>query len=576
MRAVDPASFISTTRYLCQVDLFYFMRYVSLARHGMKWLAALDDPFKSEYRCFLDAPIVIRMARVMESLGNKTLLIGGRGLVKSTLHVGDVIRQILIDPQVKILCIASTKDLATRTVGKIMVEIDQNQFLRSLFPEIFWDNGRRDAKRAGVQWTSQSLTVKRHGGHKEGTVDAAGCLDGLPIGVHYHQIRGDDMEEPKNVTENVLPKLLAVLEHIPPLTTGHGAVWNTIGTFHHARGLHAEGLPEAGWNTIQIPSVDTSEVPKGFLEIPFGNSTRKVWWNEIGGTPIYDTGEFLADKLLTMKARSYASQYLCKKPNEIEKKLDEKLINWYYIDTKVAGHYMAFQMSSDVLKGCENVLLVDPAHNKSGGAKVADQTCMLVVGLYQSGSTKMVIIRDAYYSPFLSRPGRLYVAMKLIVKWGIRQVRWEAFGAVEDHLELPGYLKERGVDTRNFTVTPYTTKVKKEVRAIEILQPLLIQGQLYAPCYHVINKYPEPNEREGVPPVPEQELAALLKAEFRTYPEGGMHFIDTLGMVSEINAKAGRRRRPELQWGNENTTHERRIVEPPRLQIVRPALHFLT
>lgn len=572
MKEGNLEAYRQTKRWLCQQDLFYFERYVSMQRFGMKWLTALDGSLTPEYRCFLDAPIVIRMARVMETLGNHYLLIGGRGLVKSTLHVGEVIRQILINPDVKILCVASIKALAMLTVGKVATEIEQNAELRWLFPEIFYPEQRRDSRRHGKRWGNESLEVKRSAAHKEGTVDAAGCLDakGLPIGVHYHRIMGDDMEEPKNVTEQVLPSLLAVREKIPPLTAGHGSVWNTIGTFHHANGLHAKGLPDVGWQTLSIPAVDMDNVPNGYVEVTFGNSTRKVWYHELGGTPIYDTAEFLADKFLSMGARAYGSQYLCKLPNAVNRSLDHKLIRWYAADK---GSITYYPLDPNVILHSKKVLLVDPAHNKK--ALGSDPTCMLVVGLYKSGTDKRVIVLDGYYSPFLSRPGRLYVASQLILKWGIKQVRWEAFGAVEDHLELPGYLKTKfGLDPKGLVVTPYTTVVKKETRAVEILQPLLLAGELYVPAKLIINKYPAQNDREGVPFVQEQDIASLVKAEFAAFPDGGKHIIDTLGMVSEVNSKKGKQRRPDLQYGDEST-YEEKQQERPRIHLVRPAAPFM-
>ena len=546
LRSTAPQQYREVKRQLCRLDLFYLARYVSLVRFGRKFLTALDGSGRPEERCILDAPVAIKVARRMESLGNKTLYVGGRGLLKSTFHGLEVIRQVLVDQQVKILILASTKELAMRSVSKVMVEIDQNQELRELFPDIFWAS-KTEARRAGVSWSPKGLVVKRIGGHRECTVDPAGCLDGLPIGVHYHRVMGDDMEEPKNVTLATLPHLLAVIGKIPPLTTGHGAVWNTIGTYHHARGLHTTGLPEAGWNVLEMPSVDTEDIPDGYIEIPFGSGKRKVWWHEIGGRPIYDTAEFLADKFISLREVEYGAQYLCRKPNEVNRRLDARLIRWYEAVAD-AGNLNASRLSHEVLYGSQKVLLVDPAHAK--GKVSSDPTCMLVVGLYRSGTTRMVIILDAYYSPRLARPGRLYVAMEMISKWNVKQVRWEAFGAVEDHLELLGYMKSRGRDTRGIRVVPYTTRISKNIRALEAIQPLLQTGDLWAPKRLLINGSPAPNEREGVPAVQQLDFAQLLVEEFDQYPDGPDHILDCLGMVSEANSKQGRLRRPPLEWGD--------------------------
>lgn len=543
----DPKMAIEVRRDLCKKDLFYLGRYVSLLRFGLKVLPALDGSGRPEKRCPLDSPVAIEVARILENMGNRSLFIGGRGMLKSTFYILRLIQLIIIDPDVRILVVCSKKYLAERRLRKLIEEIDKNRYLRELFPDVFWETLER--KRAKVPWSEKSLVVKRTGTYLEGTVDSAGALDSLPISVHYNFIMGDDMEEPSNVTDATLPQLIESLEHIAPLLAGEGSVFNTIGTYHHPQGLHAVALPEAGWTEFILPAVDRSNIPEGYVDIPFKGGSKAVWHHEIGGVPRYDTPTYLAEQFLTMKPDAYQTQFWCVKPGEVNRALDPDRLQWYlapgYVSTiRDMGHY---HLDMKLLSQCELVLLVDPAHSKGAGA---DATAMLMVGLWQNGTTRMVIVLDGYLSPYLRRAGRLAVATALIRKWGPAQVRWESFSQVEDDKELDEQLPTAGI--RNVQVVGYTNFMPKPVRTVETIQPWLVNGELWVPRGLAINNFPAPDTTLGIPFCSEVDVSQELMKEMNGFPGSNKnHLLDCLSMCNEASSKKGKiaKRRPPLRWG---------------------------
>jgi hypothetical protein len=86
--------------------------------------------------------------------------------------------------------------LAIDFLRQIKVELETNENLKKLFPEILWDNPSRQAQR----WSTDGIVVKREGNSKEATVEASGLIDGQPIGKHYKLRIYDDVVTDKSVS----------------------------------------------------------------------------------------------------------------------------------------------------------------------------------------------------------------------------------------------------------------------------------------------------------------------------------------------------------------------------------------
>ncbi|MGL4591696.1 MAG: hypothetical protein ACRCVZ_07620, partial [Aestuariivirga sp.] len=303
-------------RYLGRNDLYYLGRYVSTMKSISRRFHALDGSSRIETRNILDVPVAIEISRIVQYQSHRSLFVGGRGMLKSAFLVLDILRLVILNSNARQLVLRSVKDLAYDHLHKIRQEVELCPTWYELWPEVFWKSAiERRAHPGKPAWSPQKgLTFKRTTAALEATVQAAGAIDGLPIGFHFDYIHGDDIEEPRNVSTAELPKLQNLNENVGPLKAGDHTKFRVIGTYHHPEGYHAKMLPEAGWQVIELPSVDRNDIPEGSIQVEHGGTIRHVWWSEIGGRPRFELAHYLAEQYLDMKPRAYRTQYLCERP----------------------------------------------------------------------------------------------------------------------------------------------------------------------------------------------------------------------------------------------------------------------
>ncbi len=106
---------------------------------------------------------------------------------KSTLITfAGAIQEIIKNPNITILIFSFKAPIAKHFLKQIKYELEQNELLKWLFPEIFWDDPIKDARRSGVAWSvDEGIFVKRPGRPKEPTIMASGLVDGQPTGMHF-------------------------------------------------------------------------------------------------------------------------------------------------------------------------------------------------------------------------------------------------------------------------------------------------------------------------------------------------------------------------------------------------------
>lgn len=90
-----------------------------------------------------------------------------------------------------------TRGIAAEFARQIKQELEQNDTLKSLFPDVLYENPERDAPRWSVQ---NGLTVRRKSNPKEGTVEAWGLVDGQPTSKHFNVLIYDDVVTKESVT----------------------------------------------------------------------------------------------------------------------------------------------------------------------------------------------------------------------------------------------------------------------------------------------------------------------------------------------------------------------------------------
>lgn len=120
---------------------------------------------------------------------------------------------------------------------QIKREFESNDFLKSIFPDVLWQNPEREAP----QWSEdEGLIVKRKSNPKEATLEASGLVDGQPIGKHYLLRIYDDVVTRETVnTPEMIRKTTEAWELSLNLGT-IGGLERYIGTRYHDADTYAE------------------------------------------------------------------------------------------------------------------------------------------------------------------------------------------------------------------------------------------------------------------------------------------------------------------------------------------------
>lgn len=110
---------------------------------------------------------------------------------KSTICTfGGCLQEIIIDPEITIAIIAGTNKIALPFLIQLQEEMESNEDLKRIHPDVFWDEPRKQAP----QWSREKgITVRRRTNPKEATVEAFGLIDGMRTGKHYKLLNYDDL-----------------------------------------------------------------------------------------------------------------------------------------------------------------------------------------------------------------------------------------------------------------------------------------------------------------------------------------------------------------------------------------------
>jgi phage terminase large subunit-like protein len=158
-------------RKLCITDLFYFLT-IALKRKDADhdWLYA---------RC-----------REVQASPDGHLDLWARDHYKSTIITYALtIQDILRDPESTVGIFSHTRPIAKAFLEQIKRELETNEYLQDLFPEVLYKKPQTEAPK----WSLDSgIIVKRKSNPKEATVEAWGLVDGQPTSRHFsHQIYDD-------------------------------------------------------------------------------------------------------------------------------------------------------------------------------------------------------------------------------------------------------------------------------------------------------------------------------------------------------------------------------------------------
>ena len=183
-----------TLRHKCQTDLYFLGKDIlgiplnAIVHGAMCGLFVQKNPLKDIYE---------------QDSVKQRLLLAPRNSMKTTLDQADIVQWILCFPNVRILILTGTQDLAYRMVKELKAHFQLNLLLRALFPELCPVDPE-------AKWgVADEFTVPRTKTWREPTVSVS-TIDSTKAGSHYEILKLDDcVTEVNSVAEFCHSRLTA-------------------------------------------------------------------------------------------------------------------------------------------------------------------------------------------------------------------------------------------------------------------------------------------------------------------------------------------------------------------------------
>lgn len=352
-----------------------------------------------------------------------------RAHYKSTIiTMAGAVQEILINPEVTIGIFSNVLALSKKFVKQIQRALESRALVQ-LFPDILYD---RPPQR---NWSAQEgLIVKRASNPKEPTVQAAGLVDGQPVGAHYSLRIYDDIVTPESVsTPEQIAKTTEAWELSLALGTsdGGGRAWY-CGTRYH---------PDDTYSVL--------------LERKVLKERRRICYGP-DGKSVLMPDEKLDTLRREMGERTFASQMLQAPVSAGTRMFRDE---WFHTLEQMPE------------RGTMNVyLVIDSANAKR---KDSDYTTMLVVGFGRDVNYYLLdAIRDR-----LNLAERTRCLFDLVERWKPNTTFWEQVGLASDveHVKL-----EQDRNGWHFPIVALPQSVAKRDR-IGWLVPLFEGGRIWVP-----------------------------------------------------------------------------------------------
>lgn len=459
---------IATTRHLCRTDLYFLLRY-ALGREDF------EHPWLFE-RC-----------REIQQNPDGYLDLWAREHYKSTIITfGKTIQDILashgedplIDQELTFGIFSHTRPIAKGFLRQIKREFEGNILLKSLFPDILWENPRKDAPK----WSEDDgLVVKRKSNPKESTIEAWGLVDGQPTSKHFWRLIYDDVVTLSSVnTPEMIHKTTEAWEMSTNLGSDGGKE-RYIGTRYHFNDTYREIMARKAAEPRIYPATENGETD---------------------GNPVLLRREALVDKRRKQGPYTFACQMLQNPKADETQGFKESWLKYY-------------QTHNDG-EGLNIYILVDPANEKR---KKSDYTSLWVIGV--GGDRNYYCLE--FFRDRLNLTERTNLLFRMHRKWNPKDVGYEKYGKdsdiahIEDRMESENY---------RFSIRPMGGIMSKNDR-IKRLIPLFEQGRIYLP--YSMNK----TNYEGIN---EDLVEIFLNEEYKAFPVS-VHddMLDALARIEDIS-----------------------------------------
>lgn len=289
-------------------------------------------------------PWIYDRAREVEAAPDGFLDLWARFHYKSTIITfAGSIQELLIDPEIRIAIFSNTSNTASPFVKQIKDELETNETLKCLYPDVLYANPAKQSPSWSVE---NGLTVKRKGNPREATVEGHGLINALPTGKHFPLLVYDDVINERNVTSpEQLKKASERVELSFPCGVGGGTRKRFAGTRYHYGDSYAHLIEHDIATPRLYPATEDGK---------------------IDGKPVFMTPQAWAEAKKEMRSQ-IAAQMLQNPLAGQENTFMPKWLAPYWIRPIVMNVY----------------IMCDPSKGRN---KSSDRTAMAVVGIDASGN----------------------------------------------------------------------------------------------------------------------------------------------------------------------------------------------
>ena len=322
---------------------------------------------------------------------------------------------------------------AKKFLSHIKNEVERNEHLRELFPDVIWENPGREAPK----WSMDSgLIFKRTSNPKEATLEAYGLIDGMPTGGHFDLLIYDDV-----VTLDVVRSTEMITKVTEALSMSYnlgarGGQRRMIGTRYHFADTYKTVMDRGTFTPRLHPATADGSVD---------------------GEPVLLTRDELAAKRRDQGPYVFACQQL----------QNPAVDSAHGFQREWLRHYQGHNDGA----GMNIYILVDPASEKK---KTSDYTAMAVIGL---GGDKNYYLLDAVYDR-LNLTERTSRLMDLHKQWRPIGVGYERYGKDSDIEHIEYVQNEKNY---RFDITRLGGPMAKNDR-IKRLIPIFETSRFYMPA----------------------------------------------------------------------------------------------
>lgn len=377
---------VSHLRNLCRTNLYFLLRY------------ALNRPD-------VEHPWLYARCNEVQEAPNEYLDLWSREHYKSTIitfakSIQDILGSHGEDPlpsfagrEVTLGIFSFNRGIALDFVSQIKNELENNKFLKYLFPDILYP----EPERQSPQWSVQGgINVIRQSNPKESTLEGWGLVDSMPTGRHFVGRIYDDV-----ITERYArsPEMIAKSTESWELSLNlgsRGGYSRYVGTRYNYNDTYRAIMQREAATPRLYPATDDGKIT---------------------GNPVLLTPDELAKKRREMGPYTFGCQMMQDPKADEVQGLKKEWMRFYRRD----------EFSP---RGMNLYLLCDPASEKK---KTSDYTAMAVVGIGPDGNKYLVdLLRDR-----LNLTERTRALMRFHRTYAPKQVGYEKYGKDSDieHIE---------------------------------------------------------------------------------------------------------------------------------------------